>query len=218
MKIAVVTANFGKYDSVKPIPKQSVKFDRFYFNENNKPFPSTTLNNRSKAKVYKMLTHKILPSYDIYVWLDASIRVKSSKFISNLIRPLKDDDILQFNIQKHPYRNTVLEEGKFIVGKILKGSKSLSDKFTATYISEELNYIQSDLEGLYACGIFARSNSMIANEMCEQWFIDTVIWSSCDQMSFVNNLTKFNLKINTFNFGNFNDNPFYKIEPHAKVR
>lgn len=217
MKIAVITANFGKYDSVKPIPKQSVKFDRFYFNENNNPFPSTTLNNRSKAKVYKMLMHKILPSYDIYVWIDASIRVKSSKFISNLIRPLKDDDSLQFNVQKHPHRSNVYEEAKFIVDKILKGSKTLSNKFTATYIGQELNYLQPQLEGLYACGIFARSHSMAANEMCEQWFIDTVLWSSCDQMSFVNNLTKFDLKFTTYNFGNFYDNIFYKIEPHVKV-
>ena len=50
MRIAVISANIGGFDTEKCIPKQTVEFDRYYYTDKNLPVPMHTQDARMKAK------------------------------------------------------------------------------------------------------------------------------------------------------------------------
>ncbi len=213
MSIAVVTANFGKFDSVKEIPQQDVEFDRYYYTEDNSPFPFHTIDNRLKAKVYKMMPHRALDEYEIFIWVDGNIQIKSKHFLSKILDTMLTADIA---ISHHPARETIYEEADFICKEIDKGNKYLTSRYTKESIQKEIEVIGPDTRGLYWNGLFARRNTAKSNQAFDEWFMRNVLYSNFDQINFVDIVQKFGLCINTFSMGDFYDNDYYKLIPHNK--
>lgn len=214
MKIAVITANIGGFDSENIIPPQDIAYDRFYINDASCPYPAYKVDNRAKAKIFKILPHKTWREYDVYVWIDGNIQVKASNFISRIINTLDGGDVV---ISRHPERSSVYEEAEFICTELKKGHKYLKARYTADSIRKEVESFGPGLEGLYWCGCFARVNSEKVNKAFDDWFIDNVIWSYFDQNSFVYHVDKHQLNLKTIEWGNYYVNEHYEFTEHKKT-
>jgi len=204
------------FDTKKTIPQQNIPFDRYYYTEENSPFPFHTIDNRLRAKVFKILPHLILPDYDYYIWLDANIQVKSSDLVSTLIGHLTNRDITKKDIaiSPHPFRNSIYEEANFIVSSIKSGSRYITSRYSATSTEKEIQDIGPGLEGLYWCGLMVRRNTPAINAACDEWFRRNILYTNFDQLSFVDIVKKFHIDLATFNLGDFYNNKFYKIVHH----
>lgn len=216
MKIAIVCANYGGFDLRKEIPIQN--FDSYgvhYFHENNSPFPFTALDNRMKAKYFKLQAHKILPDFDAYIWIDGAFKIKSENFVSKMISELHGNDIA---VTKHPDRNCIFAEADFVLSGLNRGSKYFQSRYAASRLELEISRYQSFQKGkgLYACGLFARWNNDHVNNFFDKWWERCLQYSAFDQLSFPILAEENNIKINPLTFSNYLDNEFYKIEKHGK--
>ncbi len=218
MRIAVISANIGGFDTEKSIPKQTVNFDRYYYTDKNLPVPMHTQDARMKAKLMKIVPHYFLPNYDVYIWVDGNVQVKSERFIETILQALEGKDI---SISNHPFRSDIYHEAAFICDEIKKGNKYLSTRYSIDSVKREMGYITdqiagNEFKGLYWCGCFSRVNHPRINEYFEQWFMDNILYSNFDQLSFVKMVNVCKLKVGTFSLGSFYDNDFYKLTHHLK--
>lgn len=218
MKIALITANIGNFDVVREIPKQTVPFDHFYYTGENLYFPGHTIDNRLKAKIPKIIPHKIpeLLMYDYFIWIDANIQITSDKFVELFIGSTTD-----FIISNHPSRKTIYEEADFIISQLKGDSRYLKARYEINSIKKEMEHINKeiiDAEGLYYCGVFGRYNYRKINDMCERWYLDNVLFTNFDQLNFVSNAAKSHISINTINFGGtFNKTNYFSVNKHNKI-
>ncbi|HEV7781709.1 MAG TPA: glycosyltransferase domain-containing protein [Chitinophagaceae bacterium] len=215
MKIAVITANIGGFDKENEMPQQDIAFDRFYINDNNCPYTAYKVDNRLKAKIFKIIPHKVWPGYDVYVWVDGNIKIKATNFISRIVSKLEGGEVV---ISRHSERSSIYEEAEFIITELKKGHKYLKARYTADSIQKEVESFGPGIEGLYWCGCFARVNSDKVNRAFDDWFIDNVIWSYFDQNSFVYEMHKHQVKLNIIEWGNYYVNDHYGFTEHKKVK
>jgi hypothetical protein len=206
--IAVVTANFGTFDRFHKIPDQDIPYKRYYFNEQNSPFPFDGLDNRMKARWFKIMAHRII-KHETIIWLDGNVKVNSKTMIREMAEGCKD--IL---ISKHPSRNSIYEEAEFVINQIAKGSKYLKSRYKADSMRKEIAHIGPGIQGLYYCGVFARKNSPKVNEAFERWWYENILWANFDQNSFAFCVQNFDLKVNLFDFGDFYRNKYYSLSDH----
>lgn len=211
MKIAVISANFGGIDDVLPIREQTRKFDRFVFDEKNTPVPLSTLDNRTKARYIKILPHRFLPGYDMYVWLDGRIQVTSNKFIHNYIAMLTGND---FAATLHYERDNIYDEIKFITHEMNKGNHYLIERYGHQQLKKELAfYYEQNVPKecpLLCSGMFARWNEANNNNMCEDWFMKCIEYTNFDQTMLTYMLHKWERNVNCIPA----QNEFYKILKH----
>jgi hypothetical protein len=126
MKIAILTVNYGNYDSFKEPKnlKNTEIFDWYYFTDNNKieskiykvvvePYHIKEFTHTDKkvyySKYYKMQHHKIdiLADYNYIIWIDASFQILNVNFVDDvlkLINQKSDQDILLMGHRYHKYR------------------------------------------------------------------------------------------------------------------
>lgn len=213
MKIAVVSCQFGNFDTPKQFPKQDIDCDYFAINESNCPYTFHTIDNRLKAKYYKMLAHREY-SHDVLIWVDGNVQIKSASFVSDMIAAMHGVDVC---ISNHPDRNNVHDETDFICRQIRSGNKYLSARYTPESLLNEVSRMPKDLLGLYWCGLFARVNEPGVNKVFEEWFMQNVLWSNFDQCNFVDGMYRHGVTINTIKWGGFYDNDTYSIHKHNYI-
>lgn len=185
MRIAIVSANFGRFDTPHP-PKEQAGFEceYFYYNEDSTPFPLTGLNDRMKAKWFKLLNHKRL-WHDVVIWHDASIRIESPDFAKFMMSHLEAGN--KIAIPTHPKRPNVEEELLFILDAIKAKDPYLSARYNAVAIRKELEFIRSQSAHelpLYACGLFAFRNTAGMQKIFEYWWEMIQKFSEFDQCMF----------------------------------
>lgn len=185
MKIAIITANVGGFDQVIPPVEQSLKFDYFSYTEENLPFPLDSFDNRMKAKYLKLQTHRFLPGYNAYIWLDGRVEVTSSDLVRTMIYAIAEADIMCL---EHPERNNVYEELEFILAFMEAGNEYLLDRYNPDAIKKELELYRSKdfpaAHPLYACGVFARWNNQKVNDFFDEWWRSILEFSCFDQAMF----------------------------------
>lgn len=193
MRIAVLTANLGKFDNIFGMPKQQgIKFDFFYYNEHNLPFPLPNLNNRLKSKYLKIQTHRFLPDYDAYIWIDSSIEILANIFVVNFLSYLEADqlsvDSYDVAIYKHCERNNVYEEINYILDSISIGNKYLTSRYGDQLIHRELMLYKNnklpDEYPLFNTYMFARLNNVKVNNAFDEWWRRCIEFSNFDQAMF----------------------------------
>ncbi|NCO10974.1 glycosyltransferase [Candidatus Saccharibacteria bacterium] len=124
-KIAIFTAISGGYDSVKLPATLDSRFDYIIFSDKPvdnpgfydvRPLPYIDFDNTRSARYVKTNPHKLLPEYDIAVWIDANIMILGD------IYPYVEK-VLTANVAlgglRHPLRKSVYDEAD----ECLKASK-----------------------------------------------------------------------------------------------
>lgn len=204
MKIAIITANIGDIDNVMGIPLQNNKIDYYIYHDLNLPFPLPNLNDRLKSKYIKIQTHRFLPQYDLYIWLDGRVQILSKDFVKEMIENIMDYDMCMFN---HRERKSVYEEIGYIIKNIKLGNHYLLSRYGNQCLEKEARFYRE--EGipknypLYACTIFARWNNKKVNDVFDEWWKRCIEFSYFDQTMFSYCAYKFDLKINALEFNNF---------------
>lgn len=214
-KIAIVTANIGNFDNAKGVCKQSVEFDYHYYDENNLPFPLPNLNNRLKSKYLKLQTHRFLPGYEMYIWLDASIKVNGGNFAETFVDQIKDHDAALYG---HVERNNVYEEIEYIDTEIRKGNPYLVTRYASQQlVKEALFYAKNKLPfdyPLYNCYTFARMNNEKTNKCFDEWWKRCIEFSNFDQAMFSYVAWEADLKINKIQYDELRTHKLFTREPH----
>lgn len=216
MKIAVLTANVGNIDEVKGMPEQDTRLKYFYYHEGNLPFPLPNLDNRLKSKYVKIQTHRFLPQYDAYVWLDGRVEILSKEFISNITSHLLENEMAMF---LHKDRGNVYDEMSYIINHIQKGNRYLVQRYAHQNLEKEARFYKE--EGvprdypLYACTVFARLNNQRLNNVFDEWWRRCLEFSSFDQTMFAYCAYKSDLKIKGLLWSDYSK--FLQVNKHKIV-
>jgi len=218
-KIAVLTASFGGIDEARRFPWKSESCDSFAISEKNCPFPFNQLDARMKSKYFKLQAHRVLPAhYTHVVWIDANVEIKAPSFVEEIIGAGKFD----IAVARHPFRNCIYEEAAFVVDGIASGDKYLAARYSPEVMRIEADFYKKHGHpadfGLWWCGLFARPINAQMNGFFDAWWNACLLWSSFDQNSFPFLARQFGIEIREMVWGDFYDNPTYKMHRHLKVQ
>ena len=207
-RIALLTCNIDEFDDVREIPKQTIPFDFYNYNESNLNVSGHNywytdkngesqkyqLSKRLLSKYPKLMTSYILPNYDIYIWIDGRVEIKSEKFVETMI-----DNLQEVRIATHPDRQNCQQEFDFIESELKMNNPYLNVRYTFEGMEAEKRYFIDNLASypLYASGIFARRNKPLINiafreiwEMCIQCGnLDQVLFSLIERSYKLNYVT-----------------------------
>ena len=216
-KIAIITANIGGVDPILGIPKQSVEADYFYYDETNLPFPLTNLSNRLKARYLKSQTHRFLPDYDMYIWLDGRVKVEGNNFAQSFLEQIEGRDLA---IYKHFERDNVYQEMDYINNEMLKGSQYLLTRYANQQVMKEaLFYKEKGLPNdfpLFMGGFFARRNNKKTNDCFDEWWRRIVEFSYSDQTMLSHVVWESGLDINIIIRDELRTHKLFTIGKHDK--
>ena len=191
--IGVITAIFGNYDLVPPIPngfKECVLISDI-------PIFSDWTNIVLKYEGNPVIGSK-LPKFrpdlfcstNLSVWMDANIRDPKDWLFENSTKILEKSD---FGLFAHPNRKSVKRE----IAESRKFSKYDSFPLEKQYEA----YCQqgfTDNVGLWACGVIARRHTERNAQFGNAWFVENVRWSIQDQISFSYLVWKMDFQVETF--------------------
>lgn len=220
-KIALITAIFGDYDTLKVVPDQTINIDKFCFTNSKilpeeefngwkliyPDYPRPDLHNRMKAKYFRMLSHTIkeLKQYEIIVWVDASLQVIDPDFIRHITIFLDDYKIKFYN---HHVRDCIYEEAII--------SSTYFKKYAAEPIEQQIKSYKEEgypqKNGLIETGCFARIINNDTNKLMEDWWLENIKYSYQDQISLPYVLWKNNFKPFIINENIHNNNLFFRVE------
>lgn len=216
---AVVTAIFGDYDKVKMVwPNDNVDYYLFTDNRDLVKYaandslwnPIAFYSNidrhpRLAAKGPKLLTHRYLPGYSKYFWVDGSVQFHNSSSIDLMLEFAGDDDITMFN---HPDRDCIYTESE-----VSLGMRKYFNCGIERQIAEYRRMQHPENWGLWASGIFVRKNTPIINNLFEFWMNENIIGSYQDQLSLPVSFRYFNIRPKEFNQFLWN-NDWFSLHSH----
>lgn len=197
MKICVYTCITGSYDKVNELKIKESDIDYYLFT-NNKRIKSNTWNviylddknitDHLLSRKIKILGHKIIDKYDISVYIDGNIIIKSEikKFLKDVMD--KNDKYVAF---KHSERNSIAEEMEACI-KYKKETKDNIEKLKKFYEKENFK----DNIGLAENTIHVKKhNDPKVKETMKLWYSMVKKYSGRDQLSLMYAISKTKLKI-----------------------
>lgn len=176
MTITLTTAIIGGIDEPKPVPEQTVHYERLLFTE-----PIAGSNPRQQALYYKTQLHT-LSDADYHVWIDGKVQVTSPDFIQQCIDALGTGNIA---ILKHHERNCIYKEVDHIEMCISKGNQYLTPRYAHRPIRAQVEAYRTQgypaNAGLNDCCIFIVRGNTMADIFDKWWYECQMDWF--DQIS-----------------------------------
>lgn len=213
VRAAIVTANIGQYDNWQPGLAQDIQVDwiaytddpsadvpapwQVRYAERNGEHPNLF------AKGYKLLPQ--LP-HRYVIWIDANVRVQSSKFVSQAISYIHDG----VAVHKHPFRTDIYQEAIESV---------MTPKYEGLPIIEQVCHYRKydgfpDNGGLYACGVVAWDlKHPKSRPLGRMWMQECEKWTHQDQLSFPVVARRLGVTPGTFPFQQYKSQ-WLRIFPH----
>lgn len=129
------------------------------------------------ARMYKILSHKVLPEYDYSVWIDGNVRLKKGNLRELLGKYLAKHDMALY---RHPERECIHEEAQACID-FRKEDPTLLLKQVRHY--DKSGYPRKN--GLVMTSVLFRNHrSAKLREVNEQWWEELSRFSKRDQLSF----------------------------------
>eukprot|EP01105_Mastigella_eilhardi_P024889 TRINITY_DN6594_c0_g1_i1.p1 TRINITY_DN6594_c0_g1~~TRINITY_DN6594_c0_g1_i1.p1 ORF type:complete len:398 (+),score=119.10 TRINITY_DN6594_c0_g1_i1:25-1194(+) len=214
-RVAVVSASFGTLDTISSLYAGQLEADTdyFMFTDNGTQARNSTWNlmqlnvprhdlsnNRLRAKYFKMQMFRLLPGYDVYIWLDAKYRIKNTGVVRFLLDKLNNNSAL-IAISRHNKRSTAYAEMKYCTES---RKKYFKQRFREEPLREQYDYYKkngfTDSVGLYHGGVFAVRNTPCMWSFFDRWWIENVCWSVKDQVSLSYLLELYDIKPTPFKY------------------
>lgn len=224
-KVAVVTAIFGGIDEPRSFPPQTAcpPCDRLLITSANSEWDygkSFKSDPRVQARFFKMQAHRFFSGYKTFIWIDGNVQIRSEHFVSKIIRLLDGNDIA---IGAHPVRNCIYQEAEAITRGVRNDDAYLGTRYDQdNLLREAASYAAKGHPadcGLYWCGLFARRTNARVNAFFDEWWRLCLRWPrSIDQLAFPYLVRKMRMKIGLTAWGNYYDNPTYKLLSHSKLQ
>lgn len=189
-QIAVISAVYGDYDTIKPVVPQSRPFTEWVLVTDREPDPELSrgwrvvvdpargLTPRRAAKLPKLRPWEYTDA-GVSVWLDASFRVISEHAVAQMTDYLDDhlpsQEIAQF---AHPWRDCLYEEAEVVVKKGMDRAETVEQQ-TAAYRrgGHPAHW------GLWASGVIVRRHTDRVKKLGQIWSESMSLWSHRDQIS-----------------------------------
>ena len=188
MRKVVYTCIVGDYDDIVEPKYVTEDFDYICFTDSQqiksdiwqiKPLPKgiEDLDNAKKQRFVKLLAHKILPSYDLSIYVDGNVLIQGD--LNEFLKEnCKEEDGYAF-IPKHPLRNCIYDEANVVV-RIKKDKGEIVNKQINRYKKEgfpsKLGLTQNSI-------IIRKHNDENCIRLMEAWFDEVKNESHRDQLS-----------------------------------
>jgi len=179
MKIAFISANCGNFDPQfewePQVLPDDIKLSIHRLNDQNWPLRHRSMTAKLQPGIAKMFGWQMFPKNDIYIWMDASRTLTSTKFVSWMISNLGDANMALF---LHPERNTIRSEYEYVKERINRKSKYLHSRYSEEWLDEQMEAIESDPfyidDTLYASTSFIyRPTESVKKALIEWWYHKT---------------------------------------------
>lgn len=181
MKVCVYTVITGNYDKLRQPKVVNPEWDYICFTDQKVssdiwqirfiPKEVSELSNVKKQRYIKINHHKVLPEYDLTIYIDASMEI--IKDLGELI-----DINYDFIACKHPFRNCIYDE----CAAVVKGKRDTIENVNRVYTKyQSENYPAHN--GLIETGFMIRKNTPYVNEIMESWWDEVLNYSHRDQLS-----------------------------------
>ncbi len=211
----VLTTSLGGFDRVAQYEPQSVEYDFFEYNE---PLRSKSMTPRLQAKIPKFFGWQLKPDYDIYLWLDGSLRLAHRDSLKYYLDALQNYDVV---VLQHPTKNTIWWEYRYNYRGLHSNAPSnyLTKRYTNELLDEQMQVIKADRDYvddlLVLGGVFMYRNTPKVQAMLKEWWYHVSRYLIMDQMSWAYVLKKSGLRVNVLP-DVFNDCPWLENMRHAK--
>ncbi|MGD0523103.1 MAG: hypothetical protein ABSA43_00880 [Candidatus Microgenomates bacterium] len=187
MKVAILTANLGNFDTqVDPVTQdlpngvEKIAFHRY--TDNNFP-PITGLTPRLQYRIPKLFGWQMFPGYNAYLWIDSSMSLTRPDSIKWFLGKLGNADIVLF---KHPWRKTIKEEVDLIEEKLQHRRKYITARYKNGLHKEQLAECLSDPGFkdtiLYTSTAFLYRNNKRVQKAMKLWWYYQSRYFTCDQV------------------------------------
>lgn len=203
MKIAILTANLGNFDTpFDPVYQEvtgnkTVVFHRF--TDNNFP-PITGLTPRLQYRIPKLFGWQMFPGYDVYIWLDGSCSFERADSVEWFVEQLGKADMAFF---KHPVRRNIRQETAHIEEKLQQGNWYIVPRYKNGLHKEQLAECMSDISFvdnvLYTSTAFIYKNNSNVHKVMKDWWYHQSRYFTCDQISLPYVLATNRVKVNKIN-------------------
>jgi len=206
MKIAIISANLGRFD--KPIPwfdqvVPGAEVSTHIFTDSNFPPRDRAMTPRLQAKIPKCFGWQLVPDCDVYIWVDASFALLNQDAAAWMVEQLEDQEMVVF---KHPWRKTVGEEWRFLEKRI--GQSRSGGRYLAKRYAHEIKGDWDDNAPLYAAGIFIYRPTSIIRYVMKDWWYYVTRFHLNDQLSLSTVLNKYQCNWNVID-KNIYDNGYF---------
>lgn len=185
-RIAIYTAIFGQYDSLKRQTFQSPSVDFLCFTDTTVQDPQNWRvinvpsqgNARLQAKYYKLLPHLVpeLQNYDAVIWIDGTVQITRDDFAEWMLSHIKTSGWAMF---AHHEMNCLYDEADAMARTLKYAHMPIREQ--SAHYREENCPAQS---GLYMAGLIARDmNHPQWRALCDAWWTENTDWTLRDQIS-----------------------------------
>ncbi len=218
-RVVIYTCITGGYDSLSTQPKQTHVNCNYvvYSDEKSSQHQYTgwearttenleMLDNRLLSRKYKCKPHEYFSNYDFTIWIDGSVRIRSTHFASEMIKMLGGNDLAFI---KHPERTDIGTEAKFC--------KQI-DRFKNLDIESQVAHYTSlgfkDQVPLLAGGVIIRRNNLKVTSFNSLWFNEVKKWKTRDQLSLPFAIWKTGAAVKVIDMYLWDNEYFYVMESH----
>ena len=196
-RVHFVTAHFGgEAPFVNEVISKKHEVSLSYYTDKNFPSRHLSMHPRMKAKIPKMLEWKFINS-EWYIWMDSSVRLKEKDPVDKILEYVGNNQLCLF---KHSYGNTIEFEAKRVLQDLKNKKEYISRRYSGEPIKEQLSHYLNDPnfndENLFGMTFFVYNKSL--SNLMEEWFMQNMIWSLEDQISFPYVLYKSKVKYSLF--------------------
>jgi hypothetical protein len=158
------------------------------------------------AKIHKILPHKYFPDAEYSLWVDGSVKIKSTLPLARWIEEyLSHHDLAVF---QHRVRNCCYMEAKACIDK-RRDSFAVINRQMQRYFED--GYPRNN--GLAECTVLFRRHTKRIEQFNEKWYAEIRAFSRRDQLSFNYVAHKLGVKYELLP-GNLSDNPHFDWLPH----
>ena len=238
--LALVTANFGGIDTIKPFPAQP-GIDAFYYTEAETlaggdpaavsswkqvivpDYPRYDFGPRLRGRYFKHQIHR-LPEIEGYRWLawaDASLQFRDPSFLVRAAEHLRTlAPHRRVALVPHPDRNTVLEEYEYIKREIENGNEYLRLRYAQEKMIEQIDFFLRrgwELAApLWSGTVWLIENSDLIARCWDSWWDQNLRYGMMDQLSLPVLLRHFGLEPQAMPF-NLWKNEFFDWVSHRAL-
>jgi len=192
----MITASLGGFDKLQKHVPQSLPHDYYLFTDKNFPPRFKSMTPRLQAKIPKFFAWQMVPGYKYYFWVDGNLVLTNKDSLKYFFDNLQGYDIVAL---KHPRRNTVKWEGRYLERGLNQGSRYLFDRYSGELLKEQMAEINSDNDFvddlLVLGGAFFYRNTPKVQKMLKEWWYHVSRYLIMDQCSFSYVLKKSRLRI-----------------------
>ena len=210
INITIYTANFGGYDTVKPV---TVKGKFFYFTDQDITIDgwrvkkiTPALDSRREARYWKINSHLVDKDADYTIWVDASFHI-----IGDLKELVKGVETVACYKHGTIYlsNNCIYDEAEVCAGSKLD-NPAVIRKQVERYKNEDF----PEKMGLFSTGIIVRKNTPRVRHFNEAWWYEVDHGSYRDQLSQMYASWRTGVNIQEIKEGNVYQNGFVTRTNH----